>query len=251
MGLERVDSPHRFLHLLDILEVCNALRKVFSRLRAELDPSLANLIGECANEKPPTQPKVTFVPLASVGHPQADGRLLAMGLALSKKDIPKHRRELCAAFERIPKQEIVLGRFGTWRIDPHGIRSLPKCCLPETWTGYPDGATDWATVTPIVLEEEMAETALDRSKVDQSIRLACRRQGLPEPCEIIVTAVSAHFGAPPADAFPRFQQQGGKRPHRHAILIFPEPLRGPILLGPARHCGYGLCRPMREETVDC
>jgi CRISPR-associated protein Csb2 len=249
MGLERVDSSYRFLHLLHVLEVCSGLRKVFSRLRAELDPSLAELIGESANGNPPTQPKVAFVPLASVGHPQADGRLLAMGLALRKKAIPKHRRELCAAFERIPKKEIVLGRFGTWRIEPHGPRSLPKCCLPETWTAHPNGATDWATVTPIVLGEEVAESTSSYSKIEGSIRFACRHQGLPEPCEIIVTPVSAHFGAPPADAFPCFQQQAGKRPHRHAILIFPEPILGPILLGAACHCGYGFCRPM-AETVD-
>jgi CRISPR-associated protein Csb2 len=248
LALERVDSSYRFLHLLDILEVCNRLRKVLSRLSGEFDPLLAELIGECANGKQLAEPKVVFVPLASVGHPQADGRLLAMGLALRKKTILKHRRDLSAALERVSKKAIILGRFGTWRLEPDAVKSFPKSSLSETWMAHPNGATDWATVTPIVLGEEMAESAASYSKSESSIRLACRREGLPEPCEIIVIPVSAHFGAPPADAFPCFQRQGSKRLHRHAILIFPEPIRGPVLLGAGSHGGYGLCLPMAESV---
>jgi CRISPR-associated protein Csb2 len=246
LALERVDSSYRFLHLLDVREICDGLRKALSNSRGDL-PDLAVLIGESVKGRPFIEPKVAFVPLASVAHPQADGRLLAMGLALRKNTTPKQRRHLFAALERIPKEGIALGRFGTWRIGPHAARSLPKSCLSETWTGHPKGATDWATVTPVVFEEEMTENAC--SNMDRSIRLDCRREGLPEPCEVIVTPVSAHFGAPPADVFPCFQNQGSKRYHRHAILIFPEPVRGPVLLGAGRHDGYGLCRPM-VETVE-
>ena len=248
LALERVDSSYRFLHLLDVLGVCDELRKVLPRSRGELNPDLAVLIGESANGRPSVEPKVAFLPLASVGHPHADGRLLAMGLALHKNITPKQRCHLSAGLEQIPRKEITLGRFGTWRIEPHA-GSLPRTLLPETWTSYPNGATDWATVTPIVLGEEVTESTACYTKIDRTIRLACRREGLPEPCEIIVTPVSAHFGAPPADAFPCFQQQGSKQHHRHAILIFPEPVSGPILLGAGRQVGYGLCHPM-AATVD-
>jgi CRISPR-associated protein Csb2 len=249
LALERVESSYRFLHLLDVLEVCDGLRKVLSRSRGDLDPDLAVLIGESAKGRPSIEPKVAFVPFASVGHPQAYGRLLAMGLALPKNTTPTQRRHLSAALERIPKEGIALGRFGTWRLEPHAEGALPHSLLPEFWTGHPNGATDWATVTPIVLGGEVTESTAFYTKTDRTIRLACRHEGLPEPCEIIVTPVSAHFGTPPADAFPCFQQQGTKRHHRHAILIFPEPVCGPILLGAGRHLGYGLCRPM-AETVD-
>jgi CRISPR-associated protein Csb2 len=120
--------------------------------------------------------------------------------------------------------------------------------LPETWTGQPDGATDWATVAPIVLDEHATDSVALYDKMARAIRLACRNDGLPEPCEIIITPVSAHFGAPPADAFHGLQLQGIKRPHRHAILIFSEPVQGPILLGAGRHDGYGFCRPMPAEA---
>jgi CRISPR-associated protein Csb2 len=243
--LGRVDSPFRVLRLPDILAICKELRRELSKSLENLDTGLAEMIIERASGKRPLDPKVAFLPLASIGHPHADGRLLAMGLA-PRKNIPTSQRlHLSAALERIVGKRVALGQFGIWRLEPVTAGSLPPNLLPETWTGQPDGAIDWATVTPIVLDEHATDSV---ALCDKMIRLACRHDGLPEPCEIIVTPVSAHFGAPPADAFPGLQLQGIKRPHRHAILIFPEPVRGPILLGAGRHDGYGFCRPMPAEA---
>jgi CRISPR-associated protein Csb2 len=121
---------------------------------------------------------------------------------------------------------------------------------PETWTSHRRGATEWATVTPIVSEQQLeaTETVAQGREMDSMIRGACRRAGLPEPCEVIVTPVSTHFGTPPANAFPCLREAGGERRHSHAILIFAEPVRGPILLGAGWHCGYGLCRPVLDEA---
>ena len=248
-AFERVESSYRFLHLVDVLEVCEGLRKALSKSRGDVHDGLAELIGECANGKRPVEPKIAFVPLVLVGHPQADGRLLGMGLAVGKNASLKHRQSLAAVFERIPREGLNFGRLGTWRIKPYTAPGLPQSVLRETWTSHPQGATDWATVTPIVLDKDVTENAACNTKMDRMIRLACQREGVPEPCEVILTPVSGHFGSPPADAFPCLQQQGSKRPHRHAILIFAEPVRGPLLLGAGRHCGYGLCRPM-AGTVD-
>ena len=35
----------------------------------------------------------------------------------------------------------------------------------------------------------------------------------------------------------------------HAILIFSEPVVGPVLLGAGRYRGYGLCRPLRGRGM--
>lgn len=73
--------------------------------------------------------------------------------------------------------------------------------------------------------------------------------GLPQPREVIVTPVSAHLGTPPAHAFPRLRRKdGSERRHTHAILIFDEPVCGPILLCAGRYRGYGLCRPMEGDA---
>ena len=77
------------------------------------------------------------------------------------------------------------------------------------------------------------------------IGLGCTRIDLPAPREIIVTQVSAHLGVPPAHEFPRVHRKDGSlRRHAHAIIVFDEPVCGPMLLGAGRYRGYGLCRPI-------
>ena len=77
------------------------------------------------------------------------------------------------------------------------------------------------------------------------IRECCSRIGLRAPREVVVTAVSAHLGAPPAHELPRLRRKdGSRRRHSHAILIFDEPVCGPMLLGAGRYRGYGVCRPI-------
>ena len=82
------------------------------------------------------------------------------------------------------------------------------------------------------------------------ISRSCERIGLPVPREVIVTPVSAHLGVPPAHEFPRLERKdGSRRRHVHAILVFSEMVRGPILLGAGRYRGYGLCRPLDSSAV--
>ena len=77
------------------------------------------------------------------------------------------------------------------------------------------------------------------------ISSGCERIGLPRPREVVVTPVSTHPGAPPAYAFPRMRRKdGSERRHAHAILVFGEPVRGPMLIGAGRFRGYGFFRPM-------
>ena len=78
----------------------------------------------------------------------------------------------------------------------------------------------------------------------------CTRIGLPAPREVVVIGVSAHLGAPPAHEFPRLRRKdGSQRRHSHAILIFDEPVCGPMLLGAGRYRGYGVCRPIDGSAL--
>ena len=77
------------------------------------------------------------------------------------------------------------------------------------------------------------------------IAAACVAVGLPRPREVVVTSVSAHLGVAPAHVFPRLtRKDGSERRHAHAILVFEEPVRGPILIGAGRYRGYGVARPV-------
>lgn len=173
---------------------------------------------------------------------------MGMGITLPDRLEREDRREALRAVARI--ERLVLGRLGTWRI-ASVIAAEPAWNLrSDVWTAYPVGATHWSTVTPIVFDRHPKEA--DRSsyhrEVASMIAQACVRVRLPEPRDVIVTAVSAYLGVPPAHVFPRLQRKdGSQRRHAHAILVFDRPVCGPILLGAGRYRGYGLCRPLRDE----
>lgn len=251
LTLERIDGPYRHLDLLNVLTVCKRLHEALCSHCDDLGAAVIAVISGRANNKPLDAPHLAFVPLAFVGHAHADGRLLGIGLALPETTTREERRGVFTALERVRKEGLKLGRLGSWRIEPITAQRPPVNLVPKTWTNQPEGATEWATVTPIAFDQhaKAKDKGGYRAEVATMIRQACERVGLPEPREVIVMAVSAHLGAPTAQEFPRLKRKdGSERRHTHAILIFDEPIRGPILLGAGRYRGYGLCRPMREES---
>ena len=208
---------------------------------------LSLLSGHQPDGAPLQVPHVAYAPLAFVAHEHADGHLIGIALAVPH-DLPREdRRELMVALNRV--REIKLGPLGVWRVAPV-VESFPPVNLrPETWTAYPEGATRWATVTPIVFDvhPKTKEKSAYHEDVAAMIARACVRVGLPSPTEMIVTAVSAHLGASPSHEFPLLaRKDGSKRQQTHAILVFDVPVTGPILLGAGRYRGYGLCRPINQ-----
>lgn len=251
LALERIDGPYRHLDLLNVPAICQRLHEALCSLCDELGTAVIAMISGRANGKPLDVPHLAFVPLAFVGHPHADGRLLGIGLAFPETITRQERRGVLIALERVRKEGLKLGRLGSWRIEPITVQRPPLSLLPKTWTDQPEGATEWATVTPIAFDQhaKAKDKVGYRAEIAAMIRQACQRIGLPEPREVIVMPVSAHLGAPTAQEFPRLHRKdGSERRHSHAILIFGEPVCGPILLGAGRYRGYGLCRPMREES---
>jgi CRISPR-associated protein Csb2 len=259
LTLERRDGPYRYLELADALALTGRMHEALCSYCNDLDPEVAALIsGRGTNQQPLETPHLALVPLAFVGHPHADGRLLGMALAFPENISREVRHGALIALGRLRQRGLELGRLGRWELLPVVSQRPPLNLRPETWTAHPDGATHWATVTPIAFDQhaKAKEKAAYQAELSETIRLACQRIAgrearLPEPREVIITPVSAHLGAPPAHAFPRLQRKdGSQRRHAHAILVFPEPVRGPILLGAGRYRGYGLCRPLdsRQEA---
>lgn len=248
LTLERVDGPYRHLDLLNILAVCQRWHEALCSQCEGLGPWVSSIVsGRAADGTPLDSPHLAFVPLAFVGHPHADGRLLGVGLALPETISRDERRGVYTALQRVQKQGLRLGRLGNWRIEPVAAQRPPGTLLPKTWTGHPDGAIHWATVTPVAFDQhaKAKDRTVYQSEIATIMRLACQHVGLPEPQEVIATPVSVHLGSPPAYAFPRLpRKDGSQRRHSHAILIFAEPVRGPMLLGAGRYRGYGVCRPI-------
>jgi CRISPR-associated protein Csb2 len=127
------------------------------------------------------------------------------------------------------------------------LRSTPPYNLQsKTWT---DASRVWASVTPVVLDRHFKGT----DKWDQAadcLKQACERIGLPRPETVPLNPVSSVEGVPHARRFPPLtrKRDGGSMEHTHAILIFAEPVTGPVIVGAGRFRGYGLCRPMDREN---
>ena len=80
----------------------------------------------------------------------------------------------------------------------------------------------------------------------ESMKDACEHIGLPRPSELLLHPTSLVQGIPLSREFSRMARHrgGGRRRHAHAVIIFDEPVQGPVMIGAGRYRGYGLCRPM-------
>lgn len=248
--LEPEKAPYRHLDLPSVLLLSKRWREAILSKANDLSDFVRSILsGHDPNGAPLEGPHLAFLPLAFVGqHQHSDGHLLGMALALPTELSREDRRGVLIAIGRV--RELVLGRMGVWRIEAERSTRPPRNLRAEAWTGYPAGWTRWSTVTPVVYDRhpKTKDKAAYLEEVAGMIGQACLRIGLPsKPREVIVTSISAHLGVPPSHAFPRLQRKDGtERRHAHAILVFEEPVRGPILIGAGRYRGYGFFRPMTE-----
>ena len=249
--LERSEGPYRQLDLTRVLAVCRRWRDALLSRSNDLPPEIRSMLaGHDIDGAPLQGPHLAFVPFAFVGSEHADGKLLGMGIALPADIDPQNRRSVMAAVGQV--KELQLGRLGVWRTETITESRPARNLRTDTWTAPPSGTAHWSTTTPIAFDShpKSKDRGAYQAEIASMIGRSCERIGLPAPREVIVTPVSAHLGAPAAHEFPRLERKdGSQRRHAHAILVFDEKVRGPILLGAGRYRGYGLCRPLYEPVA--
>lgn len=249
-SLEREDGSYRFLDLACTLSLTDRWRDALVSHANDLSTDARSVLsGHAANGRVLDQPHAAFLPLGFVSHPNADGRLSGAALALPINVNGGLRTELLRAVGRV--SNLVLGRLGKWKLVPVTMARPPLTLRADTWTCYPHGAHQWSSITPVAFDQhpKAKDKATYLEEAAAMISACCERIGLPRPRQVFVTPVSAHIGAPPAHAFPRLRRKdGSERRHSHAILVFNELVRGPILIGAGRYRGYGLFRPV-EVTI--
>jgi CRISPR-associated protein Csb2 len=190
---------------------------------------------------------LAFLALPNVGHQHADGALKGVALGLPQGVTKDEQTLLLDALfpwdeqtHEVQPLELTLGRLGVWRLEQE-TSPFPRMVTlrRSVWLGP---AERWATVTPIVLDRYPKN---GESEAEEIVAAACERIGLPRPREVVLMPGSLFFGVPPARRFPPLPKKFGKTldQHTHALLIFDQPVRGPVLLGAGRYRGYGLCRP--------
>ena len=152
----------------------------------------------------------------------------------------------------LPRElEVRMGKIGVWKMKLDEGEDSRDALQQETWTGVstddrrePNDSCRWATVTPIVFDRHPKKP----DDAEETVKASCKRIGLPEPREVILTSVSLFIGALHARRCPLMQRKtGGNLHHTHAIVLFDEPIIGPVLLGAGRYRGYGLCRPLSKK----
>jgi CRISPR-associated protein Csb2 len=250
--LERENGPYRQLDLACTPALIDRWREAIASHANDIRPEAQSLLTGHSHDGAPLQKAhVAFLPLGFVGHPHADGRMPGVALALPNELPADVRADVLRAAAGVCKEGLKCGQLGAWKLVPSTMSRPLETLQPATWTAHPNGATHWSTVTPIAYDHHPKSKAKAEylAEVAEMIRAGCERIELPRPREVIVTSVSAHLGAPPSHAFPRLRRKdGSERRHTHAILLFDEVVRGPVIIGAGRYRGYGLCRPIGVES---
>jgi CRISPR-associated protein Csb2 len=234
-------------------------------------PSIVS--GHSSDGSPLTQEHLAIAPLAFLGTPHADGRVLGFALIPPGNgellDDPVFQgaiREIATWNDRSGRRELQLVARGfDVLLSPSPQRALTSLDPAP----YFATATVWATCTPIVLDKHLKAkgNAARDIEVRELVASACRNIGLPSPASIqevdgapaepavVASKHSAVIGAP--SAYPsghapswtgwRVPKSSASRQLTHAVLQFEKPIRGPVILGAGRFTGMGLCRALDFE----
>jgi CRISPR-associated protein Csb2 len=235
------------LSLHSTLKLTEALRGAM--LKACPEPIPEWVSGHTAEGRATARPHVALLPLPFVDHEHADGRVMGLALALPREIDPA---EAAAIFEPWLRDEhglpAPLSLFdGSW-LDCQAeleTRETPPASLRATnWTRP---AQRWASVTPVVLDRHC--DGKDKwEKAADVVKDACERIGLPRPVDVLLHPNSLILGVPSAREFPYLTRKSdaGRMHHAHALLVFDQPVQGPVLIGAGRFRGYGLCQPLPQ-----
>lgn len=219
-------------------------------VQCPVQPPPAWLSGHEADGNATTRPHLAFLPLPFVDNAHADGRIMGVALALPRDLDPEAAADCLDALLRDEEgQPRVHHLFdGQW-FD----------CTAELETRFPPPQKNlhgqvwsapsrrWASVTPVVLDRHFDGKDKWEQAAD-SIKTACTRIGLPRPSEVLLHPISMFVGVPRSSDFPPLNRKsdGGRMHHSHAVLVFDEPVAGPVIIGAGRFRGYGLCRPLAQ-----
>ena len=222
------------------------------------------LMAQCPQQPPPewfsghrrdgkasAAPHMALAPLAFAGAPHADGRVMGLALILPR-EIKQAVVGSCLepilrdSETGLPREGLRLfdGNWLDCSIELETRESPPTNLEPGTWARP---SRVWASVTPVALNRHFdGDDQWERSA--ESVKEMCEHIGLPRPREVLLHPVSLVEGVPHAREFPQVvrKHDRGRSRHHHAVVIFDEPVCGPVLIGAGRFRGYGLCRPMDD-----
>ncbi len=257
-------SPkHRRIPVTRTVDLTRVLRE--SVLSHVQDPIPEGVSGHISDGRPTEAPHISFLALPNVGYDHSDGRIMGLAIALPEDLDPAAR-------------SATLRGIGTWegqqggrplqlrmghRGDVEMVRKQPPFTLktlnPAIWSRR---SYWWASATPVALPAHPGNLGSGSpaartkawTRAAESVAKSCEHVGLPRPVDVRVSFVSDLIGTRPARDFPVFKQGRGQgeviRRLVHVAVEFPEPIRGPLVLGSGRFLGLGLMRPVDSSVTN-
>lgn len=215
------------------------------------------LSGRTSNGFPMEGPHIAIVPLADVGWPYSQGKLMGLALVWPRRTESDDRRGVLKSVASFLKEDggktglLYFGREGSWSL---ALEPEPnKASLRSARYSRP--SRRWGTILPAILDRHPKDKPGDR--LADIIVKACFNIGLPKEAidglEVEIHKYGPVKGAPSVDEVLQALPEDSpyrNRPLAHLVLTFPQPIRGPLILGAGRYRGLGLCLPLDEEARD-
>jgi CRISPR-associated protein Csb2 len=205
------------------------------------------------------EPHCAIVPLPSIWGPRPDGQIRSVALLLphesrqpdvhvQRMHVEQGLSQLVESRARVPQRFVNIPDAGKIWLSLPGADGAARARWSES--AYRGLAKTWVTVTPIV------HSRWRKGGIDGLLRQViadCAHVGLPAPEEIELLGGAGRKGGAhrlvPLAAVPRDWRGPLEGPTSHLRISFPRPVRGPLLIGRARHFGLGLCIPDRTAAV--
>ena len=217
--------------------VAKRMRDVFLKTASDNGLSIPTLLSGHDNEGRATrQPHVAIVPLADVGWNYSQGRLMGLALVWPREVAEADRRvalQVIVAFLRDNEVGLLhFGRQGSWSLglEPESTRASLR------FARYVRAARRWGTVLPAALDRHPKDKPGE--ELASIITNACVNIGLPKEAvdglDIEVHKHASVRGAPSAGEVRKALPQDSpyrSKPLVHLVLHFPQPVRGPLILG--------------------
>jgi CRISPR-associated protein Csb2 len=240
------------LSLTSTLKLTEAIRGALLSACAEPVPEWIS--GHRPDGTRSLDPHLAFLPLPFVASAHADGRIMGAALALPRIIDKSEAGSILDSWLRddngLPRRiKLFDGHWLECSMELETRETPPWNLRSSSWVGP---SRMWASVTPIVLDRHFdGKNMWEQAAI--VVQDACERIGLPRPERVLLHPVSLVEGAPHSRDFPPVKRKfdNGRMHHCHAVILFSEPVSGPVLVGAGRFRGYGLCRPMDQgRTTD-
>jgi CRISPR-associated protein Csb2 len=190
----------------------------------------------------PTEARVRIVPLPSIGHPQADRGIRRVLVEVPAR-CPLRADDVWWAFSGLPFDPITGGLLGAV-LTPATDESMLR------WYGIADEGAwrTWRSVTPVALPPARRPRADERARrqacAAAAVVQALRHAGLRSSPETVrVQREPFESKGVRAESFATRTRFTRDRLW-HVEITFPEPIRGPLVIGDGRFLGLGVMRPV-------